>query len=118
METADQSALQAIQRLHKIQNTIGTTLAITMGTLMVIYFFTFALLIDKGYHAALLVEFITSILFIIAFFFLNHLSFRVIRLIYRRRQPYADLLRHLAPRDAGLPPQQVLERIKASAGRG
>ncbi|MFQ5487518.1 MAG: hypothetical protein ACE5ET_03610 [Gammaproteobacteria bacterium] len=117
MKTADHSALQALQRLHKIQNTIATTLAITMGTLMVTYFFTFAMLIDKGYHGALLLEVITSILFIIAFFFLNQLSFRIIRLIYGQRKPYAELLRQLTPCDAGLSPQQVLERIMNADGK-
>lgn len=112
METADQQTLQALQRLHKTQARLATTLAITMGTLMVIYFFTFAMLIDKGYHSALLLELVTSILFIISFFFLNQLSFFLIRLLYGRRQPYAGLLRRLAPRDVGLPPQQLLERIR------
>ncbi len=117
METATLSTLQALQRLNKAQNTIATTLAITMGTLMVTYFFTFAMLIDKGYHGALLLELITSILFIIAFFFLNELSFRVIRLIYGHRRPYLELLRHLTPHDASLSPQQVLERIMNADGQ-
>lgn len=116
METTDRSTLKALQRLHKTQNAIATTLAITMGTLMVTYFFTFAMLIDKGYHGALWLEALSTLLFIIAFFYLNPLAFAIVRLIHGRRRPYADLLRRLTPRDAARPPEEVMKRIGAADG--
>ncbi len=116
MTSEEHILLQALQRIQKTQNIIATTVAITMGTLMVSYFFTFAMLIDKGHRGALLVELITTLLFIVAFFFLNRLAFAITRLYYGRRQPHARLLARLSAADASTPPEQLLARLQAADG--
>ncbi len=108
----EEAILQALQRIQKTQNTIAISAAIIMGILLIVYFFTFAMLIDKGYYTILWIQAVTSILFITAFFFLNRLAFRVTRLIYGRRQPFASLLARLSPQDASLPPQKLVQRLR------
>ncbi|HHH36280.1 MAG TPA: hypothetical protein ENK48_05560 [Gammaproteobacteria bacterium] len=112
MSSDEQEILQALRRIQKTQNTIATTMAIAMGTLMVTYFFTFAMLIDRGRHGMLLVELITTLLFIVAFFFLNRLAFVLTRLRYARRQPHARLMKMLSPSDAAVPPEELLARLQ------
>ena len=114
----EETILHALLRIQKTQNTIAITTAIVMGVLLIVYFFTFAMLIDKGYYTILLVELVTSILFLVAFFSLNRLAFYVTRLIYRRHQAYGALLDRLSPQDASLPPQRVLERIMGESRGG
>jgi len=94
------------------QNRIAMTLGITMGMILIIYFFTYAMLLDRGYDGVLLFEAITSVLFIIAFFFLSRISFRLTRLILGRRPPYASLLQLMQPGDSNVPPQQLLQRLR------
>ena len=105
-----QDTITAIQAIHKTQRRIATISGITMGLLMSVYFFTFATLLDRGMFAALLFEIITSIGFIIAFIFMNPLSFRLTRLIHGRR--YAQVLDQLAPGDISKTPEQLCDAIK------
>jgi len=105
-----QEKIQAIAAIHKTQRRISTISGITMGMIMSVYFFTFATLLDRGLFGALLFEIITSIGFIIAFLFLNPLSFRLTRLIHGRR--HAALLEQLSPTDINKTPEQLCESIK------
>ena len=112
----DEELLQALERIQKTQNRIAMTLGITMGMILIIYFFTYAMLIDRGYDGVLLFEAITSVLFIIAFFFLNRIAFLLTRLILGRRQPFAALLQHMQPGDGNVPPPQLLQRLRQREG--
>jgi len=105
-----QEKIEAIEAIHKSQRRIATIIGITMGMLMSVYFFTFATLIDRGMFGILLFEIITSIGFIIAFIFLNPLSFRLTRLIHGRR--HAALLKQLSATDINKTPEQLCDSIK------
>ena len=104
--------LLALQRIQKTQNNISIYSAILMGSLMATYFFTFALLIDKGYQLALTIEIVTSLLFIWAFFFLNRLAFHATRLWYLNRRPYREIMSCLTPDDIGMQADQLLKKLQ------
>jgi len=106
--------LAALQRIKKTQNNISTYSAIFMGSLMVIYFFTFAMLIDRGHGLALMAEIITTIVFIYAFFFLNKLAFHATRLWYLGRRPYQEILSCLTSADMSLQGEELLKRLQQS----
>ncbi len=108
----DEELLQALEHIQKTQNRIAMILGITMGMLLILYFFTYAMLMDRGYHGVLLFEAVTSVLFIIAFFFLTRISLLLTRLILGRRQPFDKLLRHMQPGDHNVPPAELLQRLR------
>lgn len=101
--------LKAIETIQKTQRRIAVTSGVIMGVLMSVYFFSFAMLIDRGMFGALLVEIITSIAFVIAYIFMNTLSFRLTRLLLSRR--HGQLLNRLTARDIYKSPEQVLESL-------
>jgi len=104
-----QDTLNAIEAIQKTQRRIAVTTGVIMGVLMSVYFFSFATLIDHGMFGALLVEIITSIAFVVAYIFMNPLSFRLTRLLLARR--HGELFKRLSPRDVYKTPQQVLEAL-------
>jgi len=89
--------LQAIiERIQNTQNNIKIFTAVPMGVLLILYFFSYAQLVDHGLMKLLLVEIVTSILFVLAFIYLNSLSFQVLKVIYKN-SPYREILQQLTP---------------------
>lgn len=82
-----------------------------MGILLILYFFTFAMLIDMGYSFLLKFEVITSIIFVITFFFLNKLSFQLTKLIYKGHASHRELLSRLIPSDVYKAPEGLQQDI-------
>jgi len=107
-----QVTIAAIQAIHKTQRRIAVISGVTMGVLMSVYFFSFAMLIDRGMFGILMIEVITSIAFIFAFIFMHQLSFRLTRLIHGRQ--HAALFERLSPGDINKTPEQVYEAITIS----
>lgn len=83
-----------------------------MGILLLLYFFSYAQLIDHGYTALLWVEIATSILFVLAFIFLNSWSFYVVKIIYKNRSPYGKIMRQLTPAKITQPAEQLCKEIQ------
>lgn len=83
-----------------------------MGVLMILYFFTYATLIDHGLTGFLFFEIVTSILFLMALIFLNPLSFALVKLMYGRRQPYQSILQQLSPSSIVKPADQLLQDLQ------
>lgn len=90
-----QDEISAIEQLQNTLSNIKVFTAIPMGVLMILYFFSYATLVDKGMTGALFFEIITTILFILALVYLNQVSFAVIKYLYKNKMPYRDLLRHI-----------------------
>jgi hypothetical protein len=63
-----------------------------MGILLVLYFFTFAQFLDRGYGGVVWFQAISGVLMVIALFMLKRLSFFLLRLFYGRRADYRALL--------------------------
>lgn len=103
--------LAIIKKIQNTQNNIKIFTAVPMGVLMIGYFFSYATLIDHGLTGFLFFEIISSILFVLAFIFLNPLSFFAVRLIYGNREPYASLLVKLSPDILVKEPEKILAEL-------
>lgn len=99
--------LDIIRAIQNTQRKISIITGFTMGILLIVYFFTFAMLIDKGYSFLLKFEIVTTVIFVIAFFFLNKLSFQLTRLVYMRQPVYGQLLSKLKSGDINKTPEEV-----------
>lgn len=66
-----------------------------MGVLMILYFFSFAMLIDKGMNGALLFELATTVLFVLYFIFINKAAFSLLKYFNRNKPVSRELLRKM-----------------------
>lgn len=102
---------EKIERIQNTLNNIKIFTAVPMGVLMLLYFFSYASLIDGGYTAMLVVEIVTSIIFVLAFIFLNSWSFVVVRWIYKNRPSYRDLIPQLTAENIVKPAEQLSKEL-------
>jgi len=105
------NTLNFLLKIQKTQNNISLYSAITMGIVLIIYFFTFALLMDKGYKLILMIQVFTSIIFFVSFFYLNRIAFFVTRLIFQKRKPHGEIVRYLSAEDMSKQPEALLKII-------
>jgi len=106
------SLQQNIEKIQNTQNNIKIFTAVPMGILLLLYFFSFASLIDHGYTALLMIEIVTSIIFVFAFIFLNSWTFQVVKVIYKNRSPYREIMQQLTAANISKPAEQLSKEIQ------
>ncbi|MGD8558509.1 MAG: hypothetical protein PVG89_11150 [Gammaproteobacteria bacterium] len=89
---ANPDIIEAIETLQQSQSNIKVFTAIPMGVLMILYFFSFATLIDRGMYAMLAFEIVTTVLFVAALIYLNRVSFVLLKMRYKNKPPYKEVL--------------------------
>jgi len=70
-----EQAIAKLKQLQEKQTSIKISIGVTIGIIFLIYFFTFAMLVDKFPPAFFIFEAITSLIFFISLFILNRISF-------------------------------------------
>ena len=89
--------IKTIEQIQHTQNNIKIFTAVPMGVLMIMYFFSFAALIDHGQMGMLGVEIGTTILFIFTFIYLNPITFYVVKRWYKKSQAHSKIISKLTP---------------------
>lgn len=113
---SDSVPASAVQRLKAAYERIMTVTGVAMGILMVLYFFTFAQFIDRGYTGVVWFQAISSVAMVIALFMLKRLSFFLLRLFYGRRAYYGSLLAVMtSPADLDKDEETLRKRFAADA---
>ena len=110
---ANPDTIEAIESLQHSQSNIKVYTAIPMGVLMILYFFSYATLIDKGMYGMLTFEIVTSILFILAIIYINRVSFLLLKMRYKNKLPYKDVLQYLSYLDLSGKPGEISEAIES-----
>ena len=103
---------QNIEKIQNTQNNIKIFTTVPMGILLLLYFFSFAQLIDHGFTSLLMIEIVTSILFVLAFIFLNSWTFQVVKVIYKNRSPYQEIMQQLTADNISKPAEQLSKEIQ------
>ena len=103
--------LNAIEQIQKSQTNLKIYTAVPMGIIMILYFFSFASLIDHGMMGALYVEIITTILFILALIYLNNVSFILVKLLYKSRKLHSRIIRKMTPASINKTAKQLSQEI-------
>lgn len=104
--------IEAIELLQHSQSNIKVYTAIPMGVLMILYFFSFATLIDKGMYGMLTFEIVSSILFVLAIIYINRFSFVLLRMRYKNKPPYRDLFPYVSYLDLSGKPGEISQAIE------
>jgi len=79
---------------------------------MILYFFTFAMLIDKGMNGALLFEIVTSVLFVLYFVFINRVAFEILKFLYRNKPASHKLLSLMKMNELAMEPDDLVGVIE------
>jgi len=88
MSNTDQASI--IASIRKTQETIALTIGVVLAMTLSIYFFTYAMVVDKGLMAILWTMAISSLVFVVVLFRLQTVAFFVARLWLGRRSGYQD----------------------------
>lgn len=97
MTENDQTVM--IESIKKKQENIAVVIGVVFALTMCVYFFTYAMLVDKGLSGALWLMGISSLLMLLALIKLKSISFFIVRLWLGRRPLYRDALAVIAAAD-------------------
>ena len=101
----------ALQELQAKLVNLKIAVAVPMGVLMILYFFTYATLIDMGMLGAFYVELFTTILFVLSLIYLHPLCFRLLRWRYSRHRRFGPLLALLTAAAMNRPAESLSAEI-------
>jgi len=97
MSENDQSII--IESIRKKQENIAVVIGVVFALTMCVYFFTYAMLVDKGLSGALWIMGISSVLMLLTLIKLKPVSFFFARLWLGRRPDYRDAFSVIAATD-------------------
>ena len=97
MSEHDQSMI--IESIRKKQENIAVVIGVVFALTMCVYFFTYAMLVDKGLSGALWIMGISSILMLLALIKLKPISFFFAKLWLGRKKDYRDAFSVIAAMD-------------------
>ena len=103
--------LEKIKTLQESQKNIKVTIGSAMGLILIIFFFTFAMLVDKFPPVFFVIESIITLIFIPSFFLLNKISFTILKIKKGKNEEYKPLMEKLKPSDVDKKPEAVLSSI-------
>ncbi len=97
MSENDQAGI--IESIRKTQENIAVVIGVVFALTMCVYFFTYAMLVDKGMSGALWIMGISSVLMLLALIKLKAVSLFITRLWLGRRPQYREAFSALAADD-------------------
>ncbi len=97
MSEHDQSMI--IESIRKKQENIAVVIGVVFALTMCVYFFTYAMLVDKGLSGALWIMGISSILMLLGLIKLKPVSFFFAKLWLGRKKDYRDAFSVIAATD-------------------
>ncbi|WP_455367095.1 hypothetical protein [Kaarinaea lacus] len=104
-----------IDTIESLQNSLSNIKVFTvvpMGILMIVYFFSFATAIDRGMYGVLAFEIVTTILFVFAIIFINKLAFALLKMRYKHKAPYNNVLAYVDYSDLAGKPEEISKAIE------
>ena len=90
---------QLISSLKKTQENIAVGLGVIIGLTLSIYFFTYAMLVDKGLQGMLWTQGLSAIAMVLILIYLKQVSFLLARLWLSRKAEYRDALASVSLKD-------------------
>ncbi|MDH5378017.1 MAG: hypothetical protein OEX00_06840 [Gammaproteobacteria bacterium] len=101
---------ETLNELLNKQRNIKITVGAIGGVILILYFFTFAMLIDKAPFAFVIVEAITGTAIFISFFMLNKISFSLLKILVKGSEK-KKLLERVNPADVDKKPETLKKEL-------
>ena len=109
---SSQPDISIIRKIKKAHENITIVAGVTIGMILLTYFFTFAQLVDSGYFGLVLFETVSSIVLVIALIFLRQVSFFFVKLFYGHRSACKAFLAAVTASDLSRDEKVLLERLE------
>ena len=107
---SEQETLNALRRIKKTHENLVVTIGVLIGMTLLIYFFTFAMFVDKASTVLVWFETITAILMALMLVFLKKVGFFLTKLLLGRRPDCRAVLATLVAADLVLDEQALVEK--------
>lgn len=109
----DENTLNIIESLQKKLVSQKITIGSTIGIILIIYFFTFAMLVDKFPPVFFVFEGISSIIFVIILFTLNKTSYALLKMRSNKNSEQFRILEKMQPGDVDKKPEEVFNTLNS-----
>ncbi len=108
---SEQETLSAIRRIKKTHENLVVTVGVLIGMTLLVYFFTFAMFVDKASTALIWFEIITTILMALILVFLKKVGFFLTKLLLGRRSDCRAVLAALVAADLALDEEVIMKKV-------
>ncbi|MEE8378932.1 MAG: hypothetical protein V3R49_00965 [Gammaproteobacteria bacterium] len=109
---SEQEALNAIRRIKNTHENLVVTIGVLIGMTLLVYFFTFAMFVDKASTGLIWFEIITAILMALVLVFLKKVGLFLTKILLGRRSDCRTVLGMLVAADLALDEQVLVEKIE------
>ena len=107
---SEQETLDAIRRIKKTHENLVVFMGVLIGMILLIYFFTFAMFVDKASTVLVWFETITAIMMALMLVFLKKVGFFLTKLFLGRRPDCRALLATWVTADLALDDQALVKK--------
>lgn len=107
------SQLENIKTLIASQQNYKVWVGSAIGFTFLIFFFTFAMLVDKFPPIFFIIESIITLILFPCLFILNRISFRILKLKKGKTAEFKNLIAQMHRDDVDEKPEKILEKISA-----
>lgn len=108
---SEQEILNAVRRIKNTHENLVVTIGVLIGMTLLIYFFTFAMFVDKASTVLVWFETITAILMALMLVFLKKVGFFLTKLLLGRRSDCRAVFTTIVAADLALDDQTIVEKI-------
>ena len=108
---SEQETLDAIRRIKKTHENLVVFIGVLIGMTLLIYFFTFAMFVDKASTVLVWFETITTILMALMLVFLKKVGFFLTRLLLGRRPDCRAVFTSIVAADLALDDQVIVDKL-------
>ena len=108
---SEQETLNAIRRIKKTHENLVVFIGVLIGMTLLIYFFTFAMFVDKASTVLVWFETITTILMAFMLVFLKRVGFFLTKLRLGRRPDCRAVFSAIVAADLALDEKALVEKI-------
>ena len=106
------TTLEIIKKLQDSQKNIKIAIGSTIGVIFILFFFTFAMLVDKAPPIFFGIETVLVIILFPMLFMLNRISFAILKFRKGKKEEFKDVLAKLDKNDVDKKTEKVWERLQ------
>jgi hypothetical protein len=114
-ESPQQETLSAIRCIKKTHENLVVGVGVSIGMILLVYFFTFAMFVDRASAALVWFQVITTILMAFMLVFIKKTSFFLTRLLLGRRPDCRHVFAVLEAADLVIDEDVLVARVRGSA---
>ena len=107
-----QDTRSAIAQIKKTHENFMVSLGVLIGTILVVYFFTYGALVDSVTSSLIWFEVITSVMMLFVLLFLRRVCFFLTRIKLGRKTEYRTVFANIHAADLALDEQAIAEKLK------